>query len=188
MPTEQDHDRPTPGPALPVTPIPGTPADPLSPDIYKASGEVEKSVSDILALYGPTLEGIFDIFNKSKQGAPHFFYDTGDYLSKLPSFSELAAYMLNNRHGVCYHYAALTYYLLRAAGYDACIIWGYRPADMAIHYWTMVKTDRGWYHFDPLHRQMLLTDAQKRSDDYTGGNGLIWQSGIWPESATESFS
>ena len=167
--------------SFPVSPVPGSPKDPLDPGSYPENAELDALVSQIISAYGGSLENIYDfVNNKVSDGGYGLSYDYGDKLTLLPGYDELALHILKTGHGVCYHYAALTYYLLRAAGFDACIIYGYRVSDEALHYWTMVKTPEGWYHFDPLHRQMLLTDAEKSSDEATRGNGLSWEQGIWP--------
>lgn len=175
------------GPELSVSPIPETPTDPLDPANYPLTPELEAELKNLLDAYGYSIEGIFNIIEKPKRGYPRFYYDYDDKLYVLPGYYELASYILKEGHGVCYHYAALTCYLLRTAGYNACVIYGYRPADNALHYWTMVETPKGWYHFDPLHHQMLLTDEQKNSDKYTGGNGIVWQQGVWPRTPEEFY-
>ena len=177
----------TKGPELPVTPLPDTPGDPLNPANYPLSPNLDAKLKELLDAYGYSIQGIFNAIEKPKRGYPHFYYDNEDRLDTLPGYMELAEYILNEGHGVCYHYAALTCYLLRAAGYEACVIYGYRTADAALHYWTMVKTEKGWYHFDPLHHQMLFTDEQKSSPYYTGGNDLVWQQGVWPETPKEFY-
>jgi len=166
---------------FPVSPVPGSPEDPLDPATYPENEELEALTAEIVKKYGGSLEDIYNFINNKVRGGGYgLSYDYGDKLTELPGYDELALYMLKKGHGVCYHYAALTYYLLRAAGYNACIIYGYRTCDDALHYWTMVETESGWYHFDPLHHQMLLTDAEKSSDDATRGNGLAWKQGVWP--------
>ena len=167
-----------------VTPLPLTPEDPMDPANYPLTSAIKSGTKRLLDVYGRSFEGIYNIVNDpGRAGTPYFHYDYDDALTSLPGYEVLAEHILNEGHGVCYHYAALTYYLLRECGYNACIIHGYRVVDNALHYWTMVETDQGWYHFDPLHHQMLLTDFQKSSDDYTRGNGLSWEAGKWPESA-----
>ena len=184
-PAPTDTENVTRGPELPVSPLPETPEDPFDPAACPPlSAETQAKIQKLLNYYGTSFESIYSAINNRDPRRPLFYYDYDDALNTLPGYDELARYILDEGHGVCYHFAALTYYLLRAAGYNACIIHGYREMDMALHYWTMVETEYGWYHFDPLHRQMLLTDEQKSSDEYTDGNGLVWQAGIWPRSAT----
>ncbi len=176
------------GPELPVSPLPETPEDPFDPAAYPPlSSETQAKIQKLLNYYGTSFASIYNAINNRDARRPYFYYDYDDALNSLPGYDELARHILDEGHGVCYHFAALTYYMLRAAGYNACIIHGYREIDMALHYWTMVETEYGWYHFDPLHRQMLLTDAQKSSDFFTDGNGLTWQAGIWPRSATRPY-
>ena len=187
-PTDPPEPTATRGPELPVTPLPQTPDDPFASDTYPYPPELETAVRQLLKVYGTSLQSIYNAVNNKNPRRPYFYYDYGDMLDAMPGYDKLAQYILENGHGVCYHYASLTYYMLREAGYNACIIYGYRESDMALHYWTMVETENGWYHFDPLHRQMLLTDAEKSSDEFTGGNGLTWQAGVWPRSATVPYS
>ena len=187
-PAPTDIETVTRGPELPVSPLPETPEDPFDPSAYPPlSSETQAKIQKLLNYYGTSFASIYNAINDRDTRRPYFYYDYDDALNSLPGDDELARYILDEGHGVCYHFAALTYYMLRAAGYNACIIHGYREMDMALHYWTMVETEYGWYHFDPLHRQMLLTDEQKSSDEYTDGNGLTWQAGIWPRSATRPY-
>lgn len=186
LPTEAENV--TRGPELPVSPLPETPEDPFDPAAYPPlSSETQAKIQKLLNYYGTSFASIYNAINNRDARRPYFYYDYDDALNSLPGYDELARHILDEGHGVCYHFAALTYYLLREAGYNACIIHGYREIDTALHYWTMVETEYGWYHFDPLHRQMLLTDAQKSSDFFTDGNGLTWQAGIWPRSATRPY-
>lgn len=172
---------------IPVTPLPGTPEDLLNDAEYPVTEELKLELDRLLNIYGRTVEGIYNVFNDPAEGAPVFYYDSDDKTVRFPGCFELAAYMLEEWHGVCYHFASLTCYLLREAGFEAVLIYGYRPYDNALHYWTMVRTDQGWYHFDPLHKHMLLTDRQKSGEDSVGRNAVVWQQGIWPESANEPY-
>ena len=79
---------------------------------------------------------------------------------------DMAVYALRYNRGACYHFAALTYYMLRAAGYEAMIIngsgldtTGDGVPDAAEHYWNLVKVDGVWYHYDTLQNMYLKTDG-----------------------------
>ena len=177
------------GPEPPVSPIPDTPYDPMSPDNYPMPDDFKARLTSVLnrARGDNIYSKIYSIMNNGSASTPFFFYDYDDMITEFPGYLELAQYMLQKGHGVCYHYASLTCYLLRAAGHEAYVIHGYRTEDYALHYWTIVKTDQGWYHFDPLHHQMLMTDAEKSSDDATSGNGITWQAGVWPETPKNDY-
>lgn len=147
---------------------------------YPEPGEsFKEQIRDILAKYGTSIDGIYNFINNED---PEYmiYYDDNDKTDDIPPYNELAEYIMTRGHGVCYHYASLTYYLLKEAGYEALIIHGYRNSDNALHYWTMVKVNGKWYHFDPLHHQKLLTDSEKHGEIKTRGNGLTWEQGIWP--------
>lgn len=165
------------GPSIPVSPVPMADND-------GNAGEIRDKLSDycrkILKKYGSSIDNIYDYMNNSSP-KDKLYYDAEDSLNELPSYEELAVYLYEKGHGVCYHFASLTYFLLTEAGYEAYIIHGYRNYDVALHYWTMVKVDGKWYHFDPLHHQHLLTDSEKASDEATRGNGITWEKNRWPE-------
>ncbi|MBO4325735.1 MAG: transglutaminase domain-containing protein [Clostridia bacterium] len=173
-----------------VTPLLNTPADPMAPENYPLPDEFRDELTLLLsrASGNTVFKKIYNIVNDPNGRTPLLYYEHDDLLNEFPGYLELAQYLLKNCHGVCYHFASLTCYLLRVSGYEAYVIHGYRYDDLALHYWTVVKTDKGWYHFDPLHHQMLLTDAQKSSNEATRGNGLTWQAGIWPESSKEIYN
>ena len=56
-----------------------------------------------------------------------------------------AAYGLRRRSGNCFEYAAVSHYLLMAAGFDDIIV--SRESDNN-HFWNLVRTNEGWKHFD----------------------------------------
>ena len=109
------------------------------------------------------------------------YYNAADMpKGDLPENAALAWHLLETGKGVCYHFSALTYYLLTEAGYEALLIAGLRKTDDAPHRWTMVRTEEGWYHFDPQHGQKLLTDSQKQSSAYLRGDAMYWEAGTYP--------
>ena len=80
---------------------------------------------------------------------------------------EMVLYALNYRRGACYHFAYLTEYLLKTAGYEAITIYGLGLdtdgdgiRDASEHYWNMIKLDGVWYHYDTLQGRYLLSDSE----------------------------
>lgn len=79
-----------------------------------------------------------------------------------------AFYGFNNRRGDCFVYYAMARVLLTRAGFENLEIHRNKPNQP--HFWNLVKTEEGWYHFDtcphyaahPLD-SFLLTDAQVKA-------------------------
>lgn len=142
---------------------------------------VRRQCREILQVYGATIDGIYAYIN-NRNPLQQLYYNAGDMpTGDIPEAEELAYHILESGKGVCYHFSALTYYLLQEAGFEAILITGARLTDGAPHRWTMVKTEKGWYHFDPQHHQKLLTDAQKQDALYLGGNAMCWDESIYPK-------
>ncbi|MBQ8275956.1 MAG: transglutaminase domain-containing protein [Clostridia bacterium] len=79
-----------------------------------------------------------------------------------------AFYGFNNRRGDCFVYYSMSRVLLTRAGFENLEIHRNKPNQP--HFWNLVKTEEGWYHFDtcphyaahPLD-SFLLTDAQVKA-------------------------
>lgn len=68
--------------------------------------------------------------------------------------------------GDCYTYFAASSYLLSACGIDNLPV--SRKSDDTTHYWSLVNTGSGWYHFDCFHQLegfkcFMQTDAQVKA-------------------------
>ncbi len=81
--------------------------------------------------------------------------------------ADMAVYAINYQRGSCYYYAALTYYLSKACGYDAHVIIGRGldvngdgVPDSEEHAWVLIQYDGAWRHLDPLQKQYLKTDNE----------------------------
>lgn len=172
LPTQTPTTTPTPTTMTIPTPTPET-----------TESVVRTRCREILAKYGATIDGIYAYIN-NKDPLDRLYYNAADMLEPpLPEPAELALHILDTGKGVCYHYSALTYYLLQEAGFEAILITGARKTDQAPHRWTMVRMEDGWYHFDPQHYQKLLTDAQKSSSTYLRGDAMEWNRTAYPETA-----
>ena len=55
-----------------------------------------------------------------------------------------AAYVFRRKSGNCFEYAAVSHYLLGAAGFDDIIVANHDSG----HFWNLVRTSEGWRHFD----------------------------------------
>ncbi len=149
-----------------------------TPDPSEA--QVRALCSDILTEYGATIDGIYAYINNTDP-LTRLYYNSADMpQGAIPDEATLALHILTTGKGVCYHYSALTYYLLQEAGYEAILITGARRMDQAAHRWTMVKVDGDWYHFDPQHRQKLLKDSQKSSASYLMLDAMEWDRSQYP--------
>ena len=65
--------------------------------------------------------------------------------------------------GDCFTYFSVSQVLLNEIGAESLPI--QRHGGISRHYWHMVKTDQGWYHFDtcihrPIYNSFLRTDAE----------------------------
>lgn len=181
---ESDIQTPTQTPTLVPTPTPTpTPlATPTStPTPITTEYKVQMRCREILQEYGATIDGIYAYIN-NKDPLQRLYYNAAEMpKGEIPNADELAWHLLETGKGVCYHFSALTYYLLTEAGYEAILITGLRQTDNAPHRWTMVHTEEGWYHFDPQHRQKLLTDSQKQSTAYLRGDAMYWEADTYPK-------
>lgn len=168
-----------------VTQVPTPTSTPTSaptstPTPETTEDKVRQQCREILQQYGATIDGIYAYIN-NRNPLQQLYYNAGDMpAGEIPEAAELAYHILESGKGVCYHFSALTYYLLQEAGFEAILITGARLTDGAPHRWTMVKTEKGWYHFDPQHHQKLLTDTQKQDSFYLGGNAMCWEESTYP--------
>ncbi len=154
-----------------------------TPTPETADSIVRARCREILDKYGATIDGIYAYINNDDP-LDRLFYNAADMVeAPLPEPSDLALHILDTGKGVCYHYSALTYYLLQEAGFEAILITGARKTDGAPHRWTMVRTEKGWYHFDPQHYQKLLTDEQKSSNTYLRTDAMEWNREAYPKTA-----
>ena len=173
---------PTQAPTATLSPTPTpTPTPTPAPTPIPTETLVRARCREILDKYGATIDGIYAYINNTDP-ADRLYYNSRDMLNPpLPEPGELALHILTTGKGVCYHYSALTYFLLQEAGFQAVLITGARQSDNAPHRWTMVRTEEGWFHFDPQHYQKLLTDEQKSSTSYLGGDAMEWDRSAYPE-------
>ena len=124
---------------------------------------LDARLEDILDKNGRDLE---DIYNFVRQNI------TYKRIEKA-SDEEMVIYALNYRRGACYHYAALSHFLLKAAGYEVQTIKGAGLdvngdgiPDADEHYWNLVMVDGKWLHFDALQGQFLKNDEEMKKLGY----------------------
>ena len=104
----------------------------------------------LLTIYGDDLRSIYDYVH---DGFEFRATDKEDIIS-------MTCRMLNTGSGSCWDYAALTYELLTAAGYNAQIVIGV-GAIADEHNWVIVEVEPGvWRHMDTQHTMetFLVTD------------------------------
>ena len=84
-----------------------------------------------------------------------------------------AFYGFRRKSGNCFEYAAVSHYLLSAAGFDDIIV--ARQSDN-YHFWNLVRTSEGWRHFDTTpwegHERMCLRDTKYLEDNYWDTNNF----------------
>lgn len=108
-------------------------------------------ISELVKAYASTPETIFQYIRSN------YKYKKTD---KSGDSIDDALHILNYRKGACYHFAALSYHMLKAAGYETIIIHGDGLYNAPEHYWTMVKINGKWYHYDALQNQYMKTDKE----------------------------
>lgn len=95
------------------------------------------------------------------------------------------------RMGDCYTYFATSSYLLTACGIDNLDV--SQKRETATHYWSLVNTGDGWYHFDSSQniggfRCFMQTDAQVRAygEEYReNGDFYVFDETDMPQRAKE---
>ena len=84
-----------------------------------------------------------------------------------------AFYGFRRKSGNCFEYAAVSHYLLSAAGFDDIIV--ARQSDN-YHFWNLVRTSEGWRHFDTTpwegYERMCLRDTKYLEDNYWDTNNF----------------
>lgn len=88
--------------------------------------------------------------------ASNIIYDTKfkDSTPLYHSYNEVLHEVLQNKKGVCMHYAALFHAICTRLGFQSYIISGYtkfinRPVGKLPHAWNAVKINGNWFLFDP---------------------------------------
>ena len=128
-----------------------------------STDSLDAKLQEILRENGSSYYQIFDYVRK------HMSYTaTPDY-----GIEQNAIYAIKNHIGSCYHYAALTYKLYEAAGYEVEFITGKSmTGGSGVHCWVKVKFDDGkWYHVDSEYPvayggNYKMTDAQAKNKGY----------------------
>jgi hypothetical protein len=102
----------------------------------------------------------------------------------------LAKQALDDRAGSCYHYAALSQYMLDRLGYQVLIVHAQCTAvggGYTEHFWNMVAYEGQWYHWDvevdqAKHREYFLAvSSQLKNKSHK------WNASTIPQSATTSI-
>lgn len=99
---------------------------------------------------------------------------------------------LRNKAGDCYIYNATAVYLIQKLGYDVVTV--SKKHSATVHYWLLVNTSQGWYHFDCYTKKgidcFLLTDKQvkKKSVEELGDSAYYrFDEQDIPKRATEEY-
>ena len=112
---------------------------------------LNQKLDDILAKNGRTPKAIYDYVHG------HMTYKS---MARGSSYEEMALYAIKYGKGSCYQLTALTYLLLKRAGYDAYYIDGNGWQGGGPHTWVMAYFDGGWYFIDSVYvRSAKLTRA-----------------------------
>ena len=112
---------------------------------------LNQKLDDILAKNGRTPKAIYDYVHG------HMTYKS---MARGSSYEEMALYAIKYGKGSCYQFTALTYLLLKRAGYDAYYIDGNGWQGGGPHTWVMAYFDGGWYVIDSVYvRSAKLTRA-----------------------------
>lgn len=111
--------------------------------------------------------------------------------SNKNSWEQEAIHGIRYGRGDCFTYYAVARELLTRAGIPNIEVTRHRGAGH--HWWNMVYTGKGWYHFDcgPRiggGRFCLLTDAQLTNYSRSHGNKYIWNYAKIPKSAKQTLT
>lgn len=98
---------------------------------------------------------------------------------------------LNEKKGDCFTYASVCKILLKRAGIQTMDV--SRVGGDAEHYWLLVNTGSGWYHFDATRRKIYFDGFMARDEDvaaYTeqvGNNYYTFDRTKYPATPTEKY-
>ncbi len=111
-------------------------------------------------------DSILDIYNYVRDNYPYRYRDKAD-------LTTMACRMLNYGNGACWDYAALTYKMLTAAGYNCQIVIG-KGAVYSEHNWILIEVEPGvWRHLDTERKSLrvfLWTDEQLKAKNWITKN------------------
>ncbi|MCM1578652.1 MAG: transglutaminase domain-containing protein, partial [Ruminococcus sp.] len=111
------------------------------------SGSLDAYLDDILYDTGTSVKSIWDFTNTLKYSMARTDGRITNVDSLVTYRRELAASMIKNRSGMCYHYAALAAELLNRAGYSTKLV--YCPhTNGGFHCYNMVLINGNWTVFD----------------------------------------
>ncbi len=113
------------------------------------------------------IEYLLDKHGRSTLDIYNYVRDTFPYrYREKKSINEMACRMLNYGNGACWDYAALTYKMLTAAGYNCQIVIG-KGAVYSEHNWILIEIEPGvWRHLDTERKSLrvyLWTDEQLKA-------------------------
>ncbi len=111
-------------------------------------------------------DSILDIYNYVRDTFPYRYREK-------KSIEEMACRMLNYGNGACWDYAALTYLMLKQAGYNCQIVIG-KGAVYSEHNWILIETSPGvWRHLDTERKSLrvyLWTDEELKAVNWITKN------------------
>ncbi len=98
---------------------------------------------------------------------------------------------LNEHNGDCFTYMSVCKILLERCGIQTMIV--QRIGGEAEHYWLLVNTGTGWYHFDATRRSVYFDGFMARDEDvaaYTeqvGNHYYTFDTAKYPATPTEKY-
>lgn len=98
---------------------------------------------------------------------------------------------IRNHSGDCFTYYSMAKLLITRAGFPNLTVRRYPYREGNNHWWNLVYTGKGWYHFDTTPRQRkgyfcLQTDEQLHM--YSTGSTFRFQTGKYPKRAKKKIS
>jgi hypothetical protein len=110
-----------------------------------------------------------------------------DYVdsSDKSSWVNAAISMIDTRKGDCFSYFAVAKALLENAGFETVNV-EKSNTEHSRHYWSLVKIDDGWYHYDTTPRHgdgdyfCMVTDKQLADYSAANGDSHIWDKTLYP--------
>lgn len=122
----------------------------------KAEEEADKVLDKIIKDNMTDDDKVKTIYNYLVDNVKIYGYHYGS----IDAYKTAAYYGFINKSGDCTTYASMFMVLLDEAGiHDYKLVRRY-PINILNHYWLLINTGSGYYHYDPYHNTYKYTDTQ----------------------------
>lgn len=146
------------------------------------TNNLDEYIEILLNTYGRTLRSVYNyVHDKYK----YKYRDKIEEGTSIENIDSMACRMLNYGSGACWDYAALTYKMVTALGYNVQIVVG-KGMYYSEHNWLVIEVEPGvWRHMDTQRKSLevyLVTDTQLEEWDSDESLGVRyqWDHDIYP--------